>query len=80
MEDLSARSRRHYRALIYEQPDFLQVTPIDEISQLQISSRLPVVKGGRRFKRLRAIPWVFSWTQSRFLLPSWYMAAQLCRS
>ena len=77
MEELAARSRTHYRALIYEQPDFLdfflQVTPIEEISQLQISSR-PARRGGgkRDLSGLRAIPWVFSWTQSRFLLPAWY--------
>ncbi len=76
MEELSARSRTHYRALIYEQPDlvefFHQVTPIQEISQLQISSR-PARRGGKKdLASLRAIPWVFSWTQSRFLLPSWY--------
>jgi phosphoenolpyruvate carboxylase len=76
MEDLSDRSRRHYRALVYDRPDlvnfFHQVTPIDEISHLQISSR-PARRGGKRdLASLRAIPWVFSWTQSRFLLPSWY--------
>ncbi|MEB3357527.1 MAG: phosphoenolpyruvate carboxylase [Synechococcales bacterium] len=78
MEELAMRSRAHYRALIYEQPDFidffLQVTPIEEISQLQISSR-PARRGGGKKKDLsglRAIPWVFSWTQTRFLLPSWY--------
>jgi len=77
MEELAARSRQHYRALIYEQPDFIdffhQVTPIDEISQLQISSRPARRQGGKKdLSSLRAIPWVFSWTQSRFLLPSWY--------
>ena len=77
MEELSARSRRHYRALIYEQPDFIDffhaVTPIDEISQLQISSRPARRQGGKKdLSSLRAIPWVFSWTQTRFLLPSWY--------
>ncbi|MBD0347118.1 MAG: phosphoenolpyruvate carboxylase, partial [Coleofasciculus sp. Co-bin14] len=76
MEELATRSREHYRALIYEQPDlvdfFHQVTPIQEISQLQISSR-PSRRGGKKdFSSLRAIPWVFSWTQTRFLLPSWY--------
>jgi len=76
MEELAERSRNHYRALIYEQPDlvdfFHQVTPIQEISQLQISSR-PARRGGKKdLGSLRAIPWVFSWTQSRFLLPSWY--------
>jgi phosphoenolpyruvate carboxylase len=76
VEELSARSREHYRALIYEQPDFIdffhEVTPIEEISQLQISSR-PARRGGKKdLSSLRAIPWVFSWTQSRFLLPAWY--------
>ncbi|BAZ37829.1 phosphoenolpyruvate carboxylase [Calothrix sp. NIES-4101] len=77
MEELSARSRQHYRALIYEQPDFIdffhQVTPIEEISQLQISSRPARRPSGKKdLSSLRAIPWVFSWTQTRFLLPSWY--------
>ncbi|MGB8690145.1 MAG: phosphoenolpyruvate carboxylase [Microcoleus sp.] len=76
MEELAAKSRSHYRHLIYEQPDlvdfFHHVTPIQEISQLQISSR-PARRGGKKdISGLRAIPWVFSWTQSRFLLPSWY--------
>jgi phosphoenolpyruvate carboxylase len=76
IEDLAGRSRDHYRKLIYEQPDFIdffhQVTPIEEISQLQISSR-PARRGGKKdLGSLRAIPWVFSWTQSRFLLPAWY--------
>jgi phosphoenolpyruvate carboxylase len=77
MEELAMRSRAVYRALIYEQPDFLDfflsVTPIPEISQLQISSRPARRKGGQKdLSTLRAIPWVFSWTQSRFLLPAWY--------
>lgn len=76
MEEIAARSRTHYRSLIYEQPDFIDffhsVTPIEEISQLQISSR-PARRGDKRdLSSLRAIPWVFSWTQSRFLLPAWY--------
>ncbi|MEA5621365.1 phosphoenolpyruvate carboxylase [Nostoc sp. UHCC 0251] len=77
MEELAVRSRQHYRALIYEQPDFVdffhQVTPIEEISQLQISSRPARRPSGKKdLSSLRAIPWVFSWTQTRFLLPSWY--------
>lgn len=77
MEELAVKSRSHYRHLIYEQPDlvdfFHQVTPIPEISQLQISSRPARRSGGKKdISTLRAIPWVFSWTQSRFLLPSWY--------
>ncbi|MEM9120837.1 MAG: phosphoenolpyruvate carboxylase [Cyanobacteria bacterium P01_F01_bin.56] len=76
MEELAASSRRHYRALIYEQADFVEffheVTPIQEISQLQISSRPARRKGKKTLDSLRAIPWVFSWTQARFLLPAWY--------
>jgi phosphoenolpyruvate carboxylase len=77
MEELAARARKHYRSLIYEQPDFIdffnQVTPIEVISQLQISSRPARRPSGKKdISSLRAIPWVFSWTQSRFLLPSWY--------
>jgi len=76
MEGISVRSRQVYRQLIYEQPNlvefFHQVTPIEEISQLQISSRPARRAGKRDLASLRAIPWVFSWTQSRFLLPSWY--------
>ena len=82
MEELSARSRSVYRALIYEQEDFVDffhsVTPVDVIAQLQIGSRPSKRpgKGGANKKKdmssLRAIPWVFSWTQSRFLLPAWY--------
>ncbi|MGC9503048.1 phosphoenolpyruvate carboxylase [Baaleninema sp.] len=77
MEELAWRSREHYRSLIYEEPDFIdffmQVTPIEEISQLQISSRPARRRKGKKdIGSLRAIPWVFSWTQSRFLLPAWY--------
>lgn len=77
MEELASSSRRVYRSLIYEDPDFLDfflsVTPIPEISELQISSRPARRKDGKRdLSTLRAIPWVFSWTQSRFLLPAWY--------
>ena len=82
MEELSARSRAVYRSLIYEQEDFVDffhsVTPIDVISQLRIGSR-PSKRPGKGnvnkkkdMSSLRAIPWVFSWTQSRFLLPAWY--------
>ncbi|MFM7437806.1 MAG: phosphoenolpyruvate carboxylase, partial [Snowella sp.] len=77
MEQLADVSRQTYRALIYENPDFLDfflsVTPISEISSLQISSRPARRKSGQQdLSTLRAIPWVFSWTQSRFLLPAWY--------
>ena len=77
MTRLAARSRQHYRALVHDNPDlvafFQEITPIEEISKLQISSRPARRKsGGKDLSSLRAIPWVFGWTQSRFLLPSWF--------
>ena len=77
MVRLAARSRQHYRSLVHDNPDlvsfFQQVTPIEEISKLQISSRPARRKSGAKdLSSLRAIPWVFGWTQSRFLLPSWF--------
>ena len=77
MGRLASRSRSHYRALVHDNPHlvpfFQEVTPIEEISMLQISSRPARRRGGRKdLASLRAIPWVFGWTQSRFLLPSWY--------
>ncbi|WP_320663712.1 phosphoenolpyruvate carboxylase [Prochlorococcus sp. MIT 1223] len=77
MTRLAGRSREHYRALVHENPDLVQffqeVTPIEEISKLQISSRPARRKtGAKDLSSLRAIPWVFGWTQSRFLLPSWF--------
>ena len=77
MTRLADSSRTHYRTLVHENPDLLtffqEVTPIEEISKLQISSR-PArrKKGTKDLSSLRAIPWVFGWTQSRFLLPSWF--------
>ncbi len=76
-EDLSQEAFKAFRSLIYEDPDFLefflQCTPITEISRLRLGSR-PTrrTKGSTAISDLRAIPWVFSWTQSRFLLPGWY--------
>ncbi len=76
MEDLSERSRRAYRALVYEDPDFpayfAQATPIHEIIGLNIASRPAARAGTVRVEDLRAIPWVFSWTQTRTNLPGWY--------
>ncbi len=75
MDQLSQVSYRQYRVLL-EQPDFVDyfrlVTPISEIEQLPIGSRPSRRKPGGGLSDLRAIPWVFSWTQSRCLLPAWY--------
>ena len=78
MERLSARSRERYRGLVYDDPEFMrffgQAAPIAELSQLNIGSRPPSRKGAAGVESLRAIPWVFAWTQNRLLLPSWYGA------
>jgi phosphoenolpyruvate carboxylase len=76
MEYLSASAHAHYRALIYDNPTFLtffeQATPILELGWLNIGSRPARRTKGRSVEDLRAIPWVFSWMQSRYVLPSWY--------
>src|SRR5436853_3008955 len=76
MAQLSSHAYADYRRLIYETPDFLrffeQATPILELGWLNIGSRPARRAKGRSIEELRAIPWVFSWMQSRFVLPSWY--------
>lgn len=76
MDELAAYSYEAYRALIYEDPDLLtyweQATPIDEISQMTIGSRPARRTARATFDSLRAIPWGFSWMQSRHVLPGWY--------
>jgi phosphoenolpyruvate carboxylase len=78
MERLSELSRERYRGLVYDDPDFerffAQVAPIAELSELNIGSRPPSRSRGPGIESLRAIPWVFAWTQNRLLLPSWYGA------
>jgi phosphoenolpyruvate carboxylase len=76
LDDLAAAARRHYRALVYEDPEFLpyfeQATCIGEIGELKIGSRPARRSAARSIDQLRAIPWVFSWMQSRHTLPGWY--------
>src|SRR5262249_11143939 len=81
LQRLSDAAFRHYRALVYETPEFpsyfAQATPIAEIGQLKIASRPPRRSDGSQsgpagIEQLRAIPWVFSWMQSRHTLPGWY--------
>ncbi len=75
MDQVSEISFGHYRQLL-EQPGFVdffrRVTPISDIEQLPIGSRPSRRVQGGGLSDLRAIPWVFSWTQSRCLLPAWY--------
>jgi len=75
MQGLSDASYRKYRELV-EQPGFVdffcQATPIAEVEQLPIGSRPARRRSGSGLSDLRAIPWVFSWTQCRCLIPAWY--------
>ncbi len=75
MERASNAAFARYRELL-EADGFLDfyhtVTPIEEISRLQVGSRPARRKGERSLSNLRAIPWVFSWTQSRAILPGWF--------
>jgi phosphoenolpyruvate carboxylase len=75
IESLSARSYSCYRELV-DAPGFLEyfasATPIDEIEDLPIGSRPARRRGQRTLSDLRAIPWVFAWTQNRCLIPAWY--------
>ena len=77
MNELSATSCEAYRALVYEDGDFLafsEASPIKELSLLNMGSRPARRVEAPEVESLRAIPWVFAWTQNRFLLPSWYGA------
>jgi phosphoenolpyruvate carboxylase len=74
---LSADAHQAYRALVWEEEGFIeffrQFTPVDELALLEIGSR-PARRpeSDDYLPSLRAIPWVFSWTQNRSLLPAWY--------
>lgn len=75
--DLVARvSRRRYRQLVYEDPRFEAYfrasTPLDVIERLPIGSRPAARQRGGGAASLRAIPWVFAWTQSRQMVPGWF--------
>jgi phosphoenolpyruvate carboxylase len=76
MAFLSGQAYDAYKALVHENTEFLdfwrKATPIDEISLLKLGSRPAFRKPSRSVSDLRAIPWVFSWMQSRFGLPGWY--------
>ncbi|WP_397392900.1 phosphoenolpyruvate carboxylase [Polynucleobacter sp.] len=73
---ISQASMNAYRGLVYETPGFAEyffdATPIREIAKLNIGSRPASRKASQRIEDLRAIPWGFSWGQSRLTLPGWY--------
>ena len=76
MEEMSVTAYAAYRKLVYETPGFEQffrsATPIAEIADLNVGSRPASRKKSTRIEDLRAIPWVFSWSLSRIMLPGWY--------
>jgi phosphoenolpyruvate carboxylase len=76
LDQMSARSSEVYRDLVYGEQDFItffhEATPIDAIARLQLGSRPAKRSVSNRIQDLRAIPWVFSWTQARIILPGWY--------
>jgi phosphoenolpyruvate carboxylase len=75
-QEIASASRDFYRDLVYETPGFVeffrQATPIDLIENLRLGSRPSRRSNTRDLSQLRAIPWVFAWTQSRHFIPAWY--------
>ncbi|HEV2776401.1 MAG TPA: phosphoenolpyruvate carboxylase [Solirubrobacteraceae bacterium] len=74
--DMAEVSTAAYRGLVYGDPDFADffhaATPVREVSRLRLGSRPARRKETARIEDFRAIPWVFSWTQSRAVLPAWF--------
>ena len=75
-ETTASAARAAYRSLVYEDPRFIDyfrgATPIDVIERMAIGSRPPSRREGAGVEDLRAIPWVFSWTQCRAMITGWY--------
>jgi len=80
MDELAGTAYEAYRTFVYETPEVLEywqeATPINELSGMRIGSRPARRKGGDVFAGLRAIPWGFSWMQSRHNLPAWFGVGQ----
>jgi phosphoenolpyruvate carboxylase len=84
MEELSEESCNAYRAVVREEPDFVpyfrQATPEQELAKLPLGSRPARRKGGGGIESLRAIPWIFAWSQNRLMLPAWLGAGSALAS
>ncbi len=76
MDEMSEVAKEAYRNLVYETPGFIDfwqtATPLEEIKRMQIGSRPAARASTGTVTKIRAIPWVFSWMQSRFNLPGWF--------
>ena len=74
--ELAEMSQASYRSLVYETPQFADwfraITPLVELSTMNIGSRPAARTNSGRIEDLRAIPWVFSWSQCRLMLPGWF--------
>ena len=80
MDQLAADSCDAYRAVVREEPDFVgyfrAATPELELAKLPLGSRPSKRKPGGGVETLRAIPWIFAWSQNRLMLPAWLGAGQ----
>lgn len=80
VDRLSEISSTAYRKLVRDTPDFLAYfrssTPINELSKLSLGSRPAKRKQEGGIESLRAIPWIFAWSQNRLMLPAWYGAGE----
>jgi phosphoenolpyruvate carboxylase len=76
MAQMAEVSTDAYRGLVYGDADFAAffhaATPVNEVQRLQLGSRPAKRRASQRIEDFRAIPWVFSWTQARTVLPAWY--------
>ncbi len=79
MAELSGVAFHRYRSVVWDDPGFVRFfrsfTPVDELALLEIGSRpvsRPEAAASGELEALRAIPWVFAWTQNRCLLPAWF--------
>ncbi|AAN67126.1 MULTISPECIES: phosphoenolpyruvate carboxylase [Pseudomonas] len=74
MDQLAADGVQAYRSVVRENPDFVeyfrQSTPEQELGRLPLGSR-PAKRRAGGIESLRAIPWIFGWTQTRLMLPAW---------
>jgi phosphoenolpyruvate carboxylase len=76
MATLATASGERYRRLVYADSRFADyfrsATPVDVIERMRIGSRPPSRQSSASIENLRAIPWVFAWSQARFMLPGWF--------
>jgi len=80
MQRIAAESVEHYRGIVREEPDFVayfrSATPEVELGKLPLGSRPAKRKVDGGIESLRAIPWIFAWSQNRLMLPAWLGAGE----